>query len=96
VEVLAADDECAVHLGGNDGAGEDTATDGDLAGERALLVCVRTGLLALAILSLPIMLMLLRIHAAYSFPYHPLPQGHVHCPPYLFSQRSNLGERIPM
>jgi hypothetical protein len=41
VEVLAADDECAVHLGGDDGAGEDTATDGDEAGEWALLVCGR-------------------------------------------------------
>ena len=38
VEVLATDDEGAVHLGGDDGAGEDTATDGDLAGEWALLV----------------------------------------------------------
>jgi hypothetical protein len=42
VEVLAADDEGAVHLGGNDGAGQDTATDRDEAGERALLVCWRT------------------------------------------------------
>lgn len=39
VEVLAADDESAMHLGRDDGAGQDTATDGDLAGERALLVC---------------------------------------------------------
>jgi hypothetical protein len=39
VEVFAADDEGAVHLGGNNGAGEDAASDGDLAGERALLVC---------------------------------------------------------
>lgn len=38
VEVFAADNECAVHLGRNDGAGEDPATDGDLAGEGALLV----------------------------------------------------------
>jgi len=38
VEVLAADDEGSVHLGGDDGSGEDTATDGDLAGEWALLV----------------------------------------------------------
>jgi hypothetical protein len=39
--------ECAgerrtVHLGGHDGAGEDTAADGDHAGERALLVDVGT------------------------------------------------------
>jgi len=39
VEVLAADDDGSVHLGGNDGAGQDTATDGDLASEGALLVC---------------------------------------------------------
>ena len=40
VEVLAADDDGTVHLGGHDGAGQDTATDGDLAGEGALLVCI--------------------------------------------------------
>lgn len=39
VEVLATDDEGAVHLGGDDGAGEDTATDGDETSEGALLVC---------------------------------------------------------
>lgn len=39
VEVFAADDEGSVHLGGDDGAGKDTAADGDLAGEGALLVC---------------------------------------------------------
>lgn len=39
VEVLAADDERAVHLGADHGAGEDTATDGDEASEGALLVC---------------------------------------------------------
>jgi hypothetical protein len=39
VEVLAADDEGAVHLGGHDGAGQDTTTDGDEASEGALLVC---------------------------------------------------------
>lgn len=38
VKVLAADDDGTVHLGGNDGTGEDTATDGDETGERALLV----------------------------------------------------------
>jgi hypothetical protein len=42
VEVLATDDQGSVHLGGNDGAGEDTATDGDETGEGALLVCTRT------------------------------------------------------
>lgn len=31
-----------MHLGGHDGAGKDTATDGDHAGERALLVDVGT------------------------------------------------------
>jgi hypothetical protein len=39
VEVFSANDECAVHLGGNDGAGQDTATDGDETGEWALLIC---------------------------------------------------------
>lgn len=39
VEVLAADDEGSVHLGGDDSSGEDTATDRDLADEWALLVC---------------------------------------------------------
>jgi hypothetical protein len=39
VEVLAADDDSSVHLGGNDGAGQDTATDRDETGEGALLVC---------------------------------------------------------
>lgn len=38
VEVLAADNEGAVHLGGDNGASQDTATDGDKAGEGALLV----------------------------------------------------------
>lgn len=38
VEVLAADDDGTVHLGGHDGAGQDTATDGDETGEGALLV----------------------------------------------------------
>ncbi len=39
VQVLAADDESTVHLGGDDGAGKDTATDGDETSEGALLVC---------------------------------------------------------
>jgi hypothetical protein len=39
VEVLAADDEGAVHLGRDDGAGQDTAADRNHAGEGALLVC---------------------------------------------------------
>ena len=39
VEVFAADDDGSVHLGRDDGAGEDTATDRDLTGEGALLVC---------------------------------------------------------
>ena len=40
VEVFAADDDGSVHLGRDDGASEDTATDRDLAGEGALLVDV--------------------------------------------------------
>lgn len=49
VEVFAADDEGTVHLGGNDGAGQDTATDGDVAGEGALLVCLEQVLLEIPI-----------------------------------------------
>jgi hypothetical protein len=41
VEVLSADDQGSVHLGGNDGAGEDTASDRDHTGEWAFLVCGR-------------------------------------------------------
>jgi hypothetical protein len=43
VEVLAADDDGTVHLGGDDGAGEDTTTDRDETSERALLVCGQIG-----------------------------------------------------
>ena len=39
VEVVPADDEGAVHFGGDDLASQDTATDGDVASEGALLVC---------------------------------------------------------
>ena len=39
MEVFSADNQSSVHLGGNDGAGQDTTTDGDETGERALLVC---------------------------------------------------------
>lgn len=39
VEVFTADDDGTVHLGGDDTAGQDTATDGDLTSEGALLVC---------------------------------------------------------
>ena len=39
VEVFTANDDSSVHLGRDDGAGQDTATDRDLARERALLVC---------------------------------------------------------
>jgi hypothetical protein len=38
VKVLSSDNQSSVHLGGNDGAGQDTATNGDETGERALLV----------------------------------------------------------
>lgn len=40
LKVLAADDDGSVHLRGDDGAGQDTATDRDETGEGALLVCV--------------------------------------------------------
>lgn len=39
VEVFAADDDGTVHLGGDDGSGQNTATDGDHTGEGAFLVC---------------------------------------------------------
>lgn len=39
VEVFSADDQGSVHLGGNDSAGEDAASDRNSTGERALLVC---------------------------------------------------------
>lgn len=42
VEVFTADDDGTVHLGRDDTAGQDTATDGDQTGEGALLVDVRT------------------------------------------------------
>ena len=38
MEVVTADNDGARHLGGNDTASEDTATDGDVASEGALLV----------------------------------------------------------
>ena len=38
MEVVAADDDGAGHLGGDDTAGEDAATDRDLTSEGALLV----------------------------------------------------------
>ena len=40
-QVVTADDDGAVHLGGHDDALQDAATDGHVAGERALLVDVR-------------------------------------------------------
>ena len=39
VEVFTADDDGTVHLGRDNTAGKDTAADGDLTGEGALLVC---------------------------------------------------------
>lgn len=38
VKVIPTDDEGAGHLGGNDTAGQDTTTDGDVTSEGALLV----------------------------------------------------------
>lgn len=38
VKVLAANDESAVHLSGDNSTGENTAADGDFASERAFLV----------------------------------------------------------
>ena len=42
VKVLATDDDGALHLGRDDLTSEDTTTDGDIAGEGALLVDVVT------------------------------------------------------
>jgi len=39
VEVFTADDQSAVHFGGDDRAGQDTAADADETGEGAFLVC---------------------------------------------------------
>lgn len=39
VKVFSADNESAVHLGGDDGTGQDTATNGNETSEWALLVC---------------------------------------------------------
>jgi len=39
VKVFSANDEGSVHLGGNDGTGQDTATDRDETCEGTLLVC---------------------------------------------------------
>ena len=38
VEVVPTDDDGTGHLGGNDTAGQDTAADGDVTSEGALLV----------------------------------------------------------
>lgn len=51
VQVFAADDKSTVHLGGHNGSGQDTATDGDLANEGALLVC-RAAMSAILIIKL--------------------------------------------
>lgn len=48
VEVLSSDNQSSVHLGGNDGAVQDTAADRDEASERALLVCMACQHLSLA------------------------------------------------
>jgi hypothetical protein len=39
MKIFSADDQSSVHLGRNDGTGQNTATDGDETGEWALLVC---------------------------------------------------------
>ena len=38
VKIFSADDESTVHLSGNDGAGQDTATNGDETSEWTFLV----------------------------------------------------------
>ena len=44
MKVVTPDDDGPVHLHLSDDASQDTATDGDLAGEGALLVDIVTGL----------------------------------------------------
>lgn len=39
MEVFTTNNKGSVHFGGDNGAGEDTTTDGDLACEGAFLVC---------------------------------------------------------
>ena len=39
MEIFATNDEGSVHFGRDDSSSEDSATDGDFAGERTLLVC---------------------------------------------------------
>ena len=39
VKVFASDDKGSVHFCGDNSSGEDTATDGNFARERTLLVC---------------------------------------------------------
>ena len=41
VEVVTANDNCTSHFCGHDLTGQNTATDGDVTGERAFLVCLR-------------------------------------------------------
>ncbi len=41
MKIFAANDESAVHFGRDDSSGEDTAADGDFAGEWAFLVWER-------------------------------------------------------
>ena len=38
VEIVSSDNNCSLHLGGDDDSLEDLASDGDLAGEGALLI----------------------------------------------------------
>lgn len=39
VEIFTSDDKSSVHFGGDDGAGKNTAADGDLPSERTFLIC---------------------------------------------------------
>ena len=43
VQVITTDDNGALHLGGDDGAGKDASTDGNASSEGALLVDVGAG-----------------------------------------------------
>jgi len=41
MKIVTADDNSASHLGGDNTPSEDATTDGNLTGERTLLVCTR-------------------------------------------------------
>jgi hypothetical protein len=75
VEVFSADDKGSVHLGGDNGSGQDTSTDGDEAGERALLVCDESALVSNS-LALRHSISLSSPFRDADIPSHPIPYSH--------------------